>query len=88
MLFRSLNYKDVWVLTSEGSKPLLQDRVFLSGKTSPIILNTPRGKDGTIEGRGWGHGVGMSQWGAKAMAENGYNYKEILLHYYNNVEIK
>ncbi|MDD4570292.1 MAG: SpoIID/LytB domain-containing protein [Tepidanaerobacteraceae bacterium] len=41
-----------------------------------------------IQGRGYGHGVGMSQWGAKAMAENGYNYKEILLHYYKNVEIR
>lgn len=41
-----------------------------------------------IQGRGYGHGVGMSQWGAKAMAENGYNYKKILLHYYKNVEIR
>lgn len=39
-------------------------------------------------GKGWGHGVGMSQWGAKAMAENGHNYIEILQHYYNGVRIK
>ncbi|AEE91321.1 SpoIID/LytB domain protein [Tepidanaerobacter acetatoxydans Re1] len=38
-------------------------------------------------GHGYGHGVGMSQWGAKAMAENGYNYTEILSHYYTDVEI-
>lgn len=38
-------------------------------------------------GHGYGHGVGMSQWGAKAMAENGYNYIEILSHYYTDVEI-
>ena len=31
---------------------------------------------------GYGHGVGMSQWGAEAMARNGSNYKEILSHYY------
>lgn len=37
----------------------------------------------TFVGRGHGHGVGMSQWGARGMAEKGYNYEEILQHYYN-----
>ena len=32
--------------------------------------------------RGYGHGVGMSQWGAKAMAEQGADYAAILAHYY------
>lgn len=36
---------------------------------------------------GYGHGVGMSQHGAQAMAEAGKTYKEILLHYYPNTEI-
>ncbi len=36
---------------------------------------------------GYGHGVGMSQWGAAGMADEGYNYKEILKHYYTNIEI-
>ena len=40
-----------------------------------------------IEGKGYGHGVGMSQWGAKKMAEDGYTYDEILKHYYTGVEI-
>lgn len=35
-----------------------------------------------FRGRGSGHGVGMSQWGAKGMAENGYSYKDILMHFY------
>lgn len=35
-----------------------------------------------FSGRGSGHGVGLSQWGAKGMAEKGYDYREILLHYY------
>jgi len=42
----------------------------------------------TFKGKGFGHGVGLSQWGAKAMAENGYNYVDILLHYYKNTQIK
>ncbi|MCK8827766.1 stage II sporulation protein D [Natroniella acetigena] len=36
---------------------------------------------------GYGHGVGMSQYGAHGMAENGYNYKEILKHYYPRTEL-
>jgi len=35
-----------------------------------------------FQGRGYGHGVGLSQWGAKAMAERGDDYKQILTHYY------
>lgn len=41
----------------------------------------------TFVTRGYGHGVGMSQNGANYMARNGFNYIEILQHYYNNVEI-
>ncbi len=37
-----------------------------------------------FNGRGWGHGVGMSQWGAYYMSQQGYNYKDILAFYYNN----
>ncbi|WP_302653405.1 stage II sporulation protein D [uncultured Clostridium sp.] len=41
----------------------------------------------TFHCKGYGHGVGMSQWGANAMAKNGSNYEEILKHYYSGVEI-
>lgn len=37
---------------------------------------------------GYGHGVGMSQYGANYMASQGFTYKEILNHYYPNTEIK
>lgn len=37
---------------------------------------------------GFGHGVGMSQYGSNGMAKEGYNYKDILNHYYKNCEIK
>jgi hypothetical protein len=39
-------------------------------------------------GAGFGHGVGLCQDGAKAMADKGYDYKQILRHYYPNTEIK
>ena len=35
--------------------------------------------------KGYGHGVGMSQYGANGMANNGYSYKDIILHYYKGV---
>ena len=41
----------------------------------------------TFTGRGFGHGVGMSQWGAYALAEDGKNAEEIIKHYFTGVEI-
>lgn len=41
-----------------------------------------------IECIGYGHRVGMSQWGANAMAKQGKTYKEILAHYYNKTELE
>lgn len=41
----------------------------------------------TIKTKGYGHGVGMSQYGASYLANQGYNYEEILKYYYKNVEI-
>jgi len=41
-----------------------------------------------IRGAGWGHGVGLCQIGGAVMAENGYQFDEILLHYFSNVTIK
>ncbi len=35
-----------------------------------------------FQGKGWGHGVGLCQWGAKSMAEKGMAFKDILRHYY------
>jgi len=42
----------------------------------------------TLNGRGWGHGVGMSQQGARGMAEAGHCFRTILMHYYTGVEIR
>lgn len=41
-----------------------------------------------LTGRGWGHGVGMSQEGAKGFARNGYTYTQILQHYFPGVTIE
>jgi len=39
-------------------------------------------------GRGWGHGLGMSQWGARQMALDGKSYQDILQHYYRGVKLE
>jgi len=39
----------------------------------------------TFSGGSWGHGVGMSQWGAKAMADAGFTYKDILAFYFKGI---
>ena len=45
------------------------------------------GSNVIIKTKGYGHGVGMSQYGAQGMAKEGYNYKEILSHYYVDTNI-
>jgi stage II sporulation protein D len=40
-----------------------------------------------VTGRGNGHNVGMSQWGARGMADQGYTYEQILSHYYTGITI-
>ena len=39
-------------------------------------------------GRGYGHGVGMSQWGAHGLAQRGQTYDQILRHYYRGAELR
>ena len=41
-----------------------------------------------IKGAGWGHGVGLCQIGAAVMGERGYDYKEILMHYFKGAQLK
>lgn len=44
--------------------------------------------DAVFEGYGWGHGVGLCQWGAYFMAKQGFNYKQILTYYYPQSDVK
>ncbi|WP_227937051.1 stage II sporulation protein D [Alkalihalobacillus deserti] len=47
-----------------------------------------QGQQITIQTRGWGHGVGMSQYGADGMAKEGKTYEDILTHYYQGIKIE
>lgn len=56
----------------------LKSTIFKAQQSADVFVFT---------GRGSGHGVGLSQWGAKGMADAGYSYKEILRHYYPGAEL-
>lgn len=57
---------------------VLRSAIFSVEKGGEIFL---------FKGKGSGHGVGLSQWGAKGMAENGYSYRQILEHFYPGTEL-
>ena len=40
-----------------------------------------------VTGHGWGHGVGLSQWGAYGYAQKGFDYEKIVLHYFPGTEL-
>lgn len=60
---------------------------FLVGLNSTNFTYEIEGGNIVFNCKGYGHGVGMSQWGAQAMAESGSNYDEILKHYYTGINI-
>ncbi|WP_239651603.1 SpoIID/LytB domain-containing protein [Neosynechococcus sphagnicola] len=49
------------------------------------LQSVPKGFQ--INGRGFGHGLGMSQWGAYNLSKQGYTYQQILAHYYQNTQL-
>jgi len=55
---------------------------------STLFTMIKEGDEIHLEGRGSGHGVGMSQWGAQIMACEGFSHGDILKHYYYGVELR
>lgn len=49
--------------------------------------NASQSRTLTLIGEGFGHGVGLCQWGAKGLAKQKKNYKQILQYYYSNVDV-
>jgi len=95
--------ESIYVLTANGGvivKPLKD--IYLSNGTrtvTPLTVPTEgrpvfndsvpaTGDKVTFSGQGFGHGVGMSQDGAIAMAKMGFDFKQILTFYYTGIEVK
>ena len=73
----------------KASKDLEQFIVLTADNLLNYPAKAPTDKDTYyIAGMGYGHGIGMSQSGAKGMAEAGFNYEEILKHYYTGIEVR
>ena len=92
---RSGRIVELEIVGTRGSLDLkgLAVRRALGIRENLFFVDTQRSPDGTIEGwvftgRGWGHGVGMCQVGAYGMAAAGYNYRQILSHYYFGTRVE
>lgn len=76
----------LWVPAVQVRQAL--NRYFGSEVLSSTVFVIKREKDNFyFIGRGWGHGVGLCQWGAIQMAKEGKTYREILQHYYPGTQI-
>lgn len=57
-------------------------------KSTMISSSKKSGDSFIFKGNGWGHKVGLCQWGSKFMADKGYSYKKILKYYYPSTSIE
>ncbi len=88
----TIQYNQAHVINGSSSTTLIPKADQLMVFTSQNIYNLPMitGVTGTyiFVGEGYGHGVGMSQSGAKGMALKGFTYAEILQYYYSGTVVK
>lgn len=80
------------VMASSGKGTASSTDVYIMGKsgTHHSTGESSGVAPGTyvLDGKGWGHGLGMSQWGAKAMADRGFGYADILNFYYKGTKLE
>lgn len=75
------------VISGDGTVSTVSSDVYVSnGDNTSKIPNVATKY--VINGKGWGHGLGMSQWGAKNMAEQGFEFEQILTFYYTDTHIE
>ncbi|WP_138159090.1 SpoIID/LytB domain-containing protein [Peptoniphilus catoniae] len=84
--------KKILLIGSDGNKEITGAKLrSILGNTkfkSTLFNITNNGSDFVINGKGYGHGVGLSQVGAVEMAKSGFNYKEILNFYFPNTVVE
>ena len=80
------------IITSKGKEqiPTRQFRRLIGWKKLPStwFIVKRKGDYLLFKGKGYGHGVGLCQWGAQEMAKQGKNYIEILQYYYPGTFLK
>ncbi|MGN1097754.1 MAG: SpoIID/LytB domain-containing protein [Clostridia bacterium] len=77
-------------LTSKGTAEIKGKKILSADGITEFSggVSSAAGRVFTFSGRGYGHGVGMSQWGAYGMAQQGYSYVDILTYYFTGITIK
>ncbi|MGK7941133.1 MAG: SpoIID/LytB domain-containing protein [Crocosphaera sp.] len=76
------------VVGSRGSRNITDDQLRKALKLKSTLFTVSKHKGMfTIEGRGYGHGIGLSQWGSHYLAQKGIPYHQILSHYYKNAQL-
>jgi stage II sporulation protein D len=80
------NAQDALYVYSEGQAVRAAEEMIVldGGNRVRLITDSPQFR---FIGYGAGHGLGLSQWGAKGLAEQGYDYEAILMHYYSDVRL-
>ena len=84
----NVNYQEIVVLNSIEDPSIIEVNQILLIPRKPVNNVPTTEKILVASGYGSGHGVGMSQWGAKYMASKGAKAEEILKHFYRGVKIK
>ena len=89
LLAKGLSYDEIILILAEAYGIIERDVAPKDEVSKEIIFpSKPDERVFIFEGRGWGHGVGMSQWGAKLMAERGKSYTQILEFYFPGTKIE
>jgi stage II sporulation protein D len=85
--FRSV--KTLKIVGAQGTKVLQGEEVRTALKLKSTRFSVSKDANGNfiLQGLGFGHGLGMSQWGAYNLAQRGVNYLQILGHYYKGVAL-
>jgi stage II sporulation protein D len=85
--FRSV--KTLKIIGDRGTKVLAREQVRTALKIKSTRFTVGKDANGSfvLQGLGFGHGVGMSQWGAYELAKRGANHLQILGYYYQGVAL-
>ena len=79
-----INQKNDLLISAKDFRNIIGPDLIRSTNFNVSVVGT----DAVFEGIGWGHGVGLCQWGAYFMAKNGSTAEEIIKYYYPKTDVK
>ena len=79
---------EIHCLSAEGQTKITGEYYILTAEGIDTRVAKPGSGNYVISGRGYGHGVGMSQWGARYMSEQGLTCEDIIKYYYKGAELR